>query len=266
MNIKYIILFCGFIVAIYVIAVFALFVFQRHIIYVPNKNDVFEQDQDYLLVHQTSDDLILSSFFKAPQANQNTIIVMFHGNTGNISHRDIKMAPLINAGYGVSILGYPGYGGNLGKPSETSFYLAAQSLIDALIEQGYEAKDMILYGESLGSGVASKMASIYNVKGVIFDAPYTSLYAVAHFHYPIFPTYLLTKDRYDTLARINDIQAPVLFMHGARDRVIPPHHSQTLYEAYQGAKKIKIFENGDHANLINYGADRVVLEFIESLP
>lgn len=258
--------FIFMLVSLYIVLLIGLYVFQRYMIYMPDRSQAF-LNNDPVLSLETIDGLTLKSLFiEAKENTENkTIIVMFHGNAGHAGHRLDKAIPFIRAGYGAVIVGYRGYGGNAGKPSEKAFYSDAESLMGTLIEKGHAPENIILYGESLGTGVASYIAANYAIKGMVLETPYTSLANVAQGHYPIFPVKHLMKDRFDTLGRLKQITAPILFMHGTKDKVIPIHHSQDLYDAYQGAKQIKIFEGGTHNNLFDYGAADVSLNFIQGL-
>lgn len=251
--------------ATYLISLLVLYVFQRRMIYVPDQTAAFNVSEKRTLTYKTVDGLELTSFFSLPKINEKTILVLFHGNAGHAGHRYQKTAGFIQAGYGVVVMGYRGYGGNAGRPSENVFYGDADGLMQTLIEKGHAPENIILYGESLGTGVASYIATKYPVKGMILETPYTSLTNVASEHYPVFPVKILMRDRFDTMSRLSQIKAPILFMHGTDDQVIPMHHSHDLYNACQGIKQIKIFEGGAHNNLFDYGAADVSLNFIQGL-
>ncbi len=254
------------IVTIYLVSLVGLYFFQRQMIYFPNRSEAFGPSDPVLEV-KTSDDLTLKSLFIAPRDKTKPLLVMFHGNAGHAGHRLTKMGPFVQAGYGVLVSGYRGYGGNPGKPAENNFYADADRLMITLTEKGYSADKIVLYGESLGTGVASYVAANHSVKGLIFDAPFISLAQAAAEHYPIFPVKTLIKDRYDTIARINNIKAPILFLHGTEDRVIPFHHSEKLYDVFNGQKEFHVIEGGNHYTefTVNPAAQEAVLTFLKGL-
>lgn len=259
--------FSFMLVTVYIVILTGLYIFQRHLIYMPDRSQALLNNDSVLSV-ETIDGITLNSLFvESKQNSENTtVVVMFHGNAGHALHRLDKVIPFIKVGYRTLIVGYRGYGGNAGRPSENAFYSDADSVMQALIEKGHAPEDIILYGESLGTGVASYIAAKYPVvKGMILETPYTSLANVASGHYPVFPVKILMRDRFDTMGRLSQIKAPILFMHGTDDQVVPVHHSHDLYNAYQGTKQIKIFEGGAHNNLFDYGAADVSLSFIQGL-
>ena len=131
---------------------------------------------------------------------------------------------------------YRGFGGNPGAPTEEGLFADARSTLAWLAGEGVAGRDLILYGESLGSGVATAMASELAaagtpVAGVILEAPFTSMAAAAQFHYPILPARWLVLDRYDSLSRIGGIGTRLLILHGEADRTVPFALGRQLYES-----------------------------------
>jgi fermentation-respiration switch protein FrsA (DUF1100 family) len=119
------------------------------------------------------------------------------------------------------IIAWRGFSGNKGKPSEEGLYTDANSAILWLKNLGLTEKDIILYGESLGTGVATEMAQTNNFAGLVLETPFTSMVDAAKNFYPYVPVSLLLKDKYDNKKKIKNINIPVLVMHGEVDQIVP---------------------------------------------
>lgn len=155
-------------------------------------------------------------------AGQRTVAVM-HGNAGHIGHRLGTAAPYVAAGYGVLLVEYRGYGGNPGRPSEEGLVADGRAALDWLAAEGVPPDRTVLYGESLGTGVAVRLATEYPVAGIVLEAPYTAVVDVARSRFWFLPVGLLLQDRFESLGRLADVSAPILVLHGTADRVIDLH-------------------------------------------
>jgi fermentation-respiration switch protein FrsA (DUF1100 family) len=121
----------------------------------------------------------------------------------------------------------------------------------------------VIYGESLGSGVAVPLAAQRKVAGLILEAPFTSIAEVAQYHYSFIPASALVRDRFDSRARIGNVRAPVLVLHGERDRVVPVRFGRALFDAAPEPKELWIAREAGHENLVRYGAFEAVLGFLQ---
>ena len=155
----------------------------------------------------------------APRGDR-TVILYFHGNGGALRDRVERFGKLARDGFGLVALEYRGYGGNTGTPTEAGLIADAEAAY-AYAAARYPAKQIVLWGESLGSGVAVALATRKPVARVILEAPFTSAVAVAAAHYWYLPVGLLMKDQFRSDAVIGNVTAPVLILHGARDQVVP---------------------------------------------
>jgi len=257
-----------FFVAGYFLFVGFLFLKQRDFLYAADRSvpDIKTAPWATLISVTTDDNLGLNAWWAAPQKKKPTII-FFHGNGSNIGNRIWKSAPYVQAGYGFLLAEYRGYGGNPGKASEQGLYQDARAYIDWMINNSnIHVDDIILYGESLGSGISIQMATEYNVKGVILDVPFLSVLSTAKHHYPYIPfmQYLL-RDHYRSDLKIHDVKAPILFGIAGRDRVIPPEFGKQLYELAPKPKTLKIYPDAGHADLYVQGFTEDSIEFIEGL-
>jgi pimeloyl-ACP methyl ester carboxylesterase len=170
-----------------------------------------------------------------PQGTGRPLFIV-HGNAGNALHRTYIISRLQDAGINppVFILEYPGYGVRPGTPSEKSLVLAAVSAIDHI------AREVIVFGESLGTGVACAAAAQrpHLVRGALLITPFDSLTSVAKKHYPWLPVSLILKDRYDSSRALQNVRIPIAILTAERDHIIPVDSAIRLYEAYSGPKKL----------------------------
>ena len=250
--------------------VVALYVFQRGMMYVPDRNrpdPVASGASDMAAVEvRTEDGLSLTGWYK-PAAPGRRTLVYFHGNAGNIGDRGGKVRPFLDAGLGVLLAGYRGYGGNPGSPSEDGFYADARAWLGHLDSIGVVAADIVLYGESLGTGVAVQMAherakAGRAVAAVVLEAPFSSMGAAAQIHYPYVPAYWLVRDKFDSIAKIADVAAPVFVFHGEADRVVPSRLGKRLFEAAREPKDSLWLPRAAHNDLYDHGAAQAILNFL----
>jgi fermentation-respiration switch protein FrsA (DUF1100 family) len=194
-------------------------------------------------------------------------MIYFHGNGGNISARAKRVRPYLNAGLGVLLVGYRGYGGNPGSPSEDGFYEDARAAARFIEAEGVANDKVVLYGESLGSAVAIHFAAEQAAMGkpvaaVIGEGAPSSVVDVAARRYPFAPVRTLIKDRFDSRAKVGAIRAPLLLLHGEDDTVVPQRFGQALFDAAAEPKTAEWIDGAGHNNLTYHAIDAVVLEFL----
>ena len=160
----------------------------------------------------------ITNWMAEPSAADLPTVVFFHGNGSDRTDFMQTGERLHRLGWGVVLASYPGYSGNPGEPSEDSLMASARATLAAL---GHPPGGVVVWGHSLGSGVAARMASEGMSQGLILVAPYTAIYEVAAGTFPVFPVRLLMRDRYDTRSLIGKIHVPVLIVHADGDPVIP---------------------------------------------
>jgi uncharacterized protein len=251
--------------ALYAMLCGGLYVVQRQILYIPDRNRPSVATVGLAGVRDifitTSDGLRLLAWYAPPHPG-GTVIAYFHGNGGHIGYRAERLKRLVRAGFGALFLEYRGYGGNPGTPTQDGLFADARAALDFLANQGIRAERTVLYGESLGSGVAVQMASERPVAAVVLEAPYDSVAAVARRHYAFVPVNLMLKDRFDSIARISAVQAPILLMHGERDTIVPVEAGRRLFAAANEPKEIWTAPDGGHNDLALYGALDVAVDFV----
>jgi len=201
----------------------------------------------------------------APAPAGRPTLLYFHGNGGGLLNRAMRFQRYQNAGFGIFVMSYRGYSGSTGSPSEAHNIADARLAYDHLIKLGLKPSEIVLYGESLGSGVAVQLAASVPVAGVILDAPYTSIVEVGAKAYPILPLRWIMTDRYESDKHIANIKAPLLVLHGARDHVIPLEMGQRMHDLARDPKRIVVFPEGRHVDLDNYGAVDVVKAWVDEL-
>lgn len=195
-----------------------------------------------------SDGVKLNGWFFPANTNSprtNLAVVICHGNGGNISHRLGLYDALLSTGVNVFAFDYRGYGRSEGKAGEAGTYLDARAAYAWLRQRGFAATNIIVYGESLGGGIASELAANEPCGGLVLEKTFTSLTDLGAELYPFLPVRTLGSIRYDTHSRLPNIRVPVLVMHSREDSLIPFHHAERNFAA---ANEPKFFSQlaGDH--------------------
>lgn len=256
--------------SVYLIALGAVFALQRQFIYIPDARhaDLATVGAVELMeaVELTADDGVKTvSWFRTPATSALPMLVLFQGNAGNIGDRLYKVATFVQEGWGVLLVGYRGFGGNSGKPTEQGLYADARAALRFLQDRGITADRIVLYGESLGSGVATEMALESKARALILEAPFTSIADMAQRQFPYFPSRWLVLDRFDNLSKIRRVGMPVLVLHGERDPITPAAFGRRVYETAPEPKALRVFPDAGHVDLYEHGADRAVIEFVDAV-
>ncbi len=248
--------------------VLALYVLQRSILFVPDvtrPDPATGQAPEMVRVRaETADGLSLEGWWHPAPAGGMTLLY-FHGNAGSVGSRSGKARRLIDRGYGLLLAGYRGYGGNPGSPSEEGLISDGRAWLDALEKLGVPARSALLYGESLGSGIATALAVERAVAGVVLEAPYVSIEEIAAARYWFVPVRRLLRDRFDNASRVPLLKAPVLIIHGTSDRVIPIAHGERLFALAAEPKRFERLEDGGHVDLFEHGALPALDAFVADL-
>lgn len=253
-------------ILILVILIFLVpFIFQRNFIYFPvkekpDRRDFEAQDMEIIKLNPNNN-LTIESWYKPAHSDKPTIVYL-HGNGGHIGHRIKFIRYFLNNGFGVFLLEYRGYGGNPGKPTEKGFYEDARAALQFLKnEENIPSNKIILYGESLGTGVAVKMATETDVCAVILQSAYTKLEDLAKYHYPWLITVLF--DKFDSFSRIKQLKVPILFLHGKEDVIVTPKFGLQLYNKANTPKKWEEFTYKGHNDLWDENFANTIFTFID---
>ena len=200
-------------------------------------------------VYFTTDDGVrLNAWFFAANTNsprRDLAVIVCHGNGGNISHRLGLYDRLLDAGVNVLAFDYRGYGRSGGRPSEAGTYRDAQAAFTWLKTKEFAATNIIIYGESLGGGIASELAVREPVGGLILQSTFTSVPDLGAELFPFLPVRTLGSIRYDTRRKLPDIRVPVLLLHSRADSLIRFHHAEQNFVAANEPRWL-VELTGDH--------------------
>lgn len=232
------------------VATALLWMFQRRLIYFPDpqtpavETALPEAEQVNI---ETSDGLTLAGWYlRAPNRSKGTVLV-FNGNAGNRSHR-VPLARALSAhGYGVLLFDYRGYGGNPGSPSEAGLHRDASAAREYLETRAdVDPRRIVYFGESLGAAVAVGLAVDRPPAALVLRSPFTSLADMGRAHYPLLPSSLLLRDRYDSLSLVPSIEVPIAVVLGGSDKIVPPVQSRRIFEAARQPKHLVVVEGVGH--------------------
>ncbi len=218
----------------------------------------FPQAEEILLDTEDGERVIA---WHVPPRGDKPVILYFHGNGGALVHRVPRFVPLVADGTGLIALSYRGYGGSSGSPSEHGF-LADAAAAYAFAVKLYPAARLVLWGESIGSGVAIALAAEHEVGALILEAPFTSAADVGAAAFFFLPVRLLMKDQFRSDQRIGKIKVPLLIMHGARDAIVPIAFGEKLFALANEPKRFVRFARGGHNDLDDHGVLEAVREFL----
>jgi fermentation-respiration switch protein FrsA (DUF1100 family) len=197
-----------------------------------------------------------------PPRSEKPVVIYFHGNGEVVASRTERHRTLTESGNGLVALSYRGYMGSSGTPTEEGLLHDAEAAYRFATER-HPSNPIVLWGHSLGSGVAVALAARHRVAKLILEAPFTSAAEVAARLFPFVPVQWLMHDQFHSDQRIDAVRAPLLIMHGAGDDLIPIRLGERLFALAHDPKRFVRFTDGGHDDLDRYGADAVVQRFIE---
>lgn len=237
-------------ILLYAAICLCMWAMQRQLMYVPYR-DVqrpgfygLEGVEDIRL--QSADGTKVQAWYAAAKPNY-PVLLFFHGNGGHLGYRAHYFGMLREKGFGLLALSYRGYGVSEGRPSEQGFYQDARAMMHYASDVlKLPPEKIVLYGESIGTGVAVQMATEFPVALVALQSPYSSITEVASSIYPWLPVRWLLKDRFDSISKIKNVHAPLLVMHGELDTVVPLRFGRALYEAADEPKAAVYFKEHGH--------------------
>jgi len=177
---------------------------------------------------ETTDGVTLHGWFITGRSSQ--VLLFFHGNAGNISHRLDSIRLFQDLGLSVLIIDYRGYGQSEGRTTERGIYRDADAAWRYLIEdRGIVASDIVIFGRSLGASVASRLAAQQQPLALIVESSFTSVPDIAQHLYPWLPARWLSRLSHATRDYVRDVRCPVLVVHSRDDEIIPFHHGEAIY-------------------------------------
>jgi len=241
------------VVLVYFLVTLGLYIFQRNLLYHPVENNYYGDKLSVNIekVNITTDDNIdLLAWYHNKDIKKYKTILFFHGNAGSLENRIHKINHFKDMNINFILLAWRGFSGNKGKPTEQGLYQDARSAVKWLINQGVTEENIIIYGESLGTGVATEIAQNKNFAGVILESPFTSMIDLGKKYYPIFPVKLLLKDKYESEKKIKNLKSPLLVMHGKKDKIVPFYMGEKIFDMANNPKFKYFTEMDDH--MMNY--------------
>tara|TARA_R100001369_G_scaffold90177_1_gene128813 strand:+ start:10506 stop:11315 length:810 start_codon:yes stop_codon:yes gene_type:complete len=247
---KLLIIFIG----LYVMIGSALYFFQEKLLFLPT---TLEQNYQYEfnysfeeLFFETEEDATINALhFKVD--NPKGVILYFHGNAGDLSRWGKITEYFVAMNYDVLVMDYRTYGKSLGNLSEAAFYKDAQYCYNYLLKQ-YSDSQITLYGRSLGTGIASFLASKNQPKQLILETPYYSVLDVAEHRFPMFPIKKLLKYRFPTHEYLLKANCPITIIHGTDDSVVPYSSAKKLLDLNIEQLEFVTVKGGSHNNLRNF--------------
>ena len=254
------------IIVIYSSLLVILFIFQRNLMYHPQENNYFGDKLEVKIEKvniTTIDNITLLGWFHKKDLNKFKTIIYFHGNAGTLDNRIHKLNHFKDMDVNFLIIAWRGFSGNQGSPSEKGLYIDGQSAINWALKQGVIEEDIILYGESLGTGIATELAQHKNFAGVILETPFTSMINAAKNFYPYIPVNLLLKDRFENFKKIKNINSPVLIMHGEQDTIVPFTMGKTIYQLANEPKYSYFTKHDDHMMVYDEPMIKTLKNFIK---
>jgi hypothetical protein len=263
-------LLSGLLVAAAVFAglVALMYVAQRALMYFPDRERTPPAAAGFAAAAEielrTADGETLVAWHLPPQGDR-PLVLYFHGNAGALAYRAERFRAFAADGLGLLAVGYRGYGGSTGRPSERGLIADAEATY-TYVAARYAAERIVVWGESLGSGVAVALAARRPVGRVVLEAPFTSAADVGARVYWFLPVQLLMRDPFRSDARIGKVTAPLLILHGARDTVVPVDLGERLFSLANEPKRLVRFPEATHADLDAHGALAEFRKFLREPP
>ncbi|HWK97168.1 MAG TPA: alpha/beta fold hydrolase [Pseudolabrys sp.] len=254
---------------VYLAVVLAMYVMQRAVMYpAPQAQRTaptavgFAQAQEIVLETADGEKAIA---WHVPPRDGKPVVLFFHGNGEVLAWRVPRFSSIVEDGTGLIALSYRGYAGSSGTPSEAGLIADAEAVY-GFAALRYAPQRIVPWGYSLGSGVAVAIAAAHPVGGLILEAPYTSTVDIAAAAFPYLPVRWLLRDRFHSDRRIGSVRAPLLIMHGVKDRVIPIRFGERLFALANEPKRMVRFPEADHVYSDDIGTLKAARDFLAGLP
>jgi len=267
-KMKHFVLLLLIFVLIYFFIIISTYIFQRNLLYHPTENNYFG---DRLLVSiqkikiKTKDNIELEAWYHNKNLNDYKTILFLHGNAGSLENRIHKINHFKDIKVNFLLVSWRGFNGNKGKPTEEGLYEDANSAIRWLNSKGIKDNNIILYGESLGTGIVTEVAQYKSFSGIILESPFTSMIDAGKDKYPFLPVKLLLKDKYESNKKMKNINIPILVMHGKADKLVPFHMGKKIFELANKPKYSYFSEHDNHMMEYNEKLLKALKDFINSL-
>lgn len=226
---------------IYILLLLIGGVFPYKLIFPYQESSYDESLKSLHFIEDEGDHRIAYTYHKASQ--EKYLVLFFHGNAEDIGHLFSIQYELMRRGLSVMAIDYPGYGLSEGKPTEKSCHKFAQALYQEATQRGYTPEQILLWGRSVGSGVATSLATEAPHHALILESPFASAFTVKT-QVPVLPF-----DKFNNLNRIKTLESPLFIIHGEEDKLISPRHSEILFHAHSGKKERHLVKGAGHNDL-----------------
>ncbi|WP_280154658.1 alpha/beta hydrolase [Piscinibacter sp. XHJ-5] len=222
----------------------AVFLWQDRLLYFPMRTTVDRMTGASLRAWPSSHEF--RGLVAEPAGQARGTAIVFHGNAGHAGHRDFYAQSLVPLGLRVILAEYPGYGPRAGAPGEASLVSDAEETV-AKAHAQYGAP-LLLIGESLGAAVAAAAGAKHRdrIGGLLLITPWDRLPHVGAHHYPWLPVKWMLRDEYDSVARLAELDRPVVVAVAERDSIVPAKYGIALHQALRGPKRLLVIEGSDH--------------------
>ncbi len=266
--IKILLKYCGLVLVLFAGWVFGMYMAQGKFVYFPpdyTRVDMSSLKDFETIQVRTEDGLDLHGFYRAPREGK-PVLLYFHGNAGHSAWNAWNFEKLIANGYGIVMAEYRGYNGNPGVPNEQGLYKDGAAYLQWIAgNETLKNSPVILYGQSLGSGVAVEMAvRDRDAKGLILEVPFSSMGDLAELYYSYIPFVRhLVSNKFDNDSKIAQVKAPVLFIIAGRDEIVTKESGEKLAALANEPKDIHILPEAYHRDAYKNGADAIVLSFLK---
>jgi fermentation-respiration switch protein FrsA (DUF1100 family) len=225
---------------------------QRSLMYFPSSDAGSPADAGLstaeVVTLRTEDDLELGAWFIPPATlPSGYTVIVFNGNAGHRGYRTGLARGLAQRGHATLLFDYRGYGGNPGLPHERGIMRDARAALAYVrARPGVDTRRIVYFGESLGTAVAVQLATEHAPAAIVLRSPFTSFVSMARVHMPWVPARWLLRDRYDSIAVIDQVTSPLLVIAGDRDSIVPFEESEALYARARGPKRFVTIDGADH--------------------
>lgn len=227
---------------VWVLLTATLWLTQRQMIYLPDRDSAPVPDDVTLKTVETPDGITHHVWIVPAERDPVARVLVLNGNAGNKGHRLDLASNLAAHGMEVALFDYRGYGDTEGSPSEEGLLTDAEAVADVVFDA---TLPVVYFGESLGGGVATGLAARRPPDALVLRSPFTSLVDMARAHYPFVPSFLL-RDRYPVETQVATLDVPLLVVLGTRDSIVPPDQSRRVFESAEGPKDLVEMEGLNH--------------------
>ena len=267
-RLKYMLTLLAIVILCYLVVIAFVFFNQRNLLYHPFENNYSTDKPNFTfkkIFVENSDGNVLQGWLHEKDLKNKKTLVFFHGNAGDLENRIYKLNLIKDFDINFLIVAYRGFSGNKGKPTEKGLYDDARSTLYWLQNRGVKQDQIIIYGESLGTGVSVEVAQNKNFAGIILESPFTSMVDAGKHYYFYLPVSLLLKDRYETIKKLKNINIPILVMHGEKDKIVPFHMGKKVFLESNKPKYSYFPKNDDHMMDYNKNLLEVLNKFLKSI-